>query len=256
MVIARAMSGVRRRLRALRGRSVEDLPAGAAHYRAFVGPPDQYDLMGASQFALLVALGLRGRHRLLDFGCGSLRAGRLLIPYLDSGNYHGLEPNAWLVAEGFRNELGEDLRVIKQPSFHAFDDFRADRCGTGFDFIMAQSIFSHAGPGLTATALKSFAAALHSRGLAVMTFVHAPASVTVDPVDGWTYPDVVAYPPNRVQALLRAAGLHGRPIPWFHPRQTWYVAARARSRLPPIEHDRYLRGAILGQPDWKGSLGG
>ncbi|MGH7086029.1 MAG: hypothetical protein ACREFN_13675, partial [Acetobacteraceae bacterium] len=51
------------------------LGPGAAHYTAFVGPPDEYDLMGATQFRLLTALGLRDHHRLLDFGCGSLRAG-------------------------------------------------------------------------------------------------------------------------------------------------------------------------------------
>ncbi|MHC4422967.1 MAG: hypothetical protein ACYS1E_20600, partial [Planctomycetota bacterium] len=73
--------------------SVRDLPrdeaqqlrAGAEHYMAYVGPPDRYDLMGASQFRLLCTLGLRAPHRLLDFGCGSLRAGRLFIPYLNPG---------------------------------------------------------------------------------------------------------------------------------------------------------------------------
>lgn len=51
-------------------------------YRGYVGPEAQYDLMGATQFRLLCTLGLREHHTLLDFGCGSLRAGRLFIPYL------------------------------------------------------------------------------------------------------------------------------------------------------------------------------
>ncbi len=57
------------------------LRPGDEHYSAYVGPPALYDLMGASQFRLLTALGLRERHSVLDFGCGSLRAGRLLLPY-------------------------------------------------------------------------------------------------------------------------------------------------------------------------------
>ncbi|MEM7167233.1 MAG: hypothetical protein AAF581_17355 [Planctomycetota bacterium] len=72
---------------------VSDLRAGDPHYRAYVGAPGQYDFMGATQFRLLCTLGLRGHHRLLDFGCGSLRAGRLLMTYLEEGRYHGVEPN-------------------------------------------------------------------------------------------------------------------------------------------------------------------
>ncbi len=35
------------------------LRPGGAHYMAYVGPPRQYDYMGATQFRLLAALGLR-----------------------------------------------------------------------------------------------------------------------------------------------------------------------------------------------------
>ncbi|MFP8873463.1 MAG: hypothetical protein VCB42_02780, partial [Myxococcota bacterium] len=72
------------------------LEPGSEHYTAYVGPPRDYDSMGATQFRLLCTLGLREHHRLLDFGCGSLRAGRFLIPYLKPGHYHGVEPNRWL----------------------------------------------------------------------------------------------------------------------------------------------------------------
>ena len=44
------------------------LRPGDDHYTAFVGPPAQYDFMGATQFRLLTALGLRSHHRVLDFG--------------------------------------------------------------------------------------------------------------------------------------------------------------------------------------------
>jgi hypothetical protein len=57
-------------------------PEAYQHHRAFVGQPQRYDVAAASQFALLFLLGLREHHRVLDFGCGSLRLGRLLIPYL------------------------------------------------------------------------------------------------------------------------------------------------------------------------------
>ena len=110
-------------IRGLPDAAARTLGAGAAHYTAFVGPPDQYDLIGATQFTLLITLGLRDHHRLLDFGCGSLRAGRLLIAYLQRGNYHGLEPNAWLVEDAIERQVGRDQVAIKQPRFHAYDDF-------------------------------------------------------------------------------------------------------------------------------------
>ena len=56
---------------------------GSNHYRAFVGPPQKYDIIAASQFNLLTSLGLREYHYLLDIGWGSLKffIFNSLIPY-------------------------------------------------------------------------------------------------------------------------------------------------------------------------------
>ena len=97
------------------------LKPGDAHYRAYVGPPEDYDLIAAMTFNLLTTLGLRQHHSLLDIGCGSLRIGRLFIPYLNRGKYFGVEPNEWLVDEGIRRELGESLVQIKRPTFFFSD---------------------------------------------------------------------------------------------------------------------------------------
>src|SRR5689334_7701637 len=86
------------------------------HYRAYVGPPSDYDLIGGLQFTLLFQAGLREHHRLLDIGCGSLRGGRLFIPYLLPGRYTGVEPNEWLVRDGIASELGEAILEIKRPT--------------------------------------------------------------------------------------------------------------------------------------------
>jgi SAM-dependent methyltransferase len=231
------------------------LAPGAEHYTAFVGPPGEYDLMGATQFALLLALGLRDHHWVLDFGCGSLRAGRLLIPYLRRGRYHGLEPNSWLIEDAIARQLGRDQVAIKWPHFHDFADFRADRCGVDFDFILAQSIFSHAGSDIVELALGGFRRALATQGLALVTFIHpGQGGVAQSAALGWLYPDCVAHAPATLAALVERAGLCGRALPWFHPRQTWYALARDRDRLPPVEHDAYLRGAVLNVPGWRDSL--
>src|SRR3990172_12495843 len=95
----------------------KSLPIGSRHYRAYVGPPEKYDLVAASQFNLLTWLGLRESHFLLDIGCGSLRAGRLFIPYLLPGHYFGIEPEQWLIEDGIKNELGPDILRVKRPVF-------------------------------------------------------------------------------------------------------------------------------------------
>src|ERR1700677_2151158 len=47
--------------------------------------------VGEMQFDYLIAHGLRPGMRLLDIGCGTPRAGRLFIDYLDPGDYYGTD---------------------------------------------------------------------------------------------------------------------------------------------------------------------
>lgn len=196
-----------------------DHPPGADHYRAFVGPPADYDLVAAMTFSLLAVLGLRQQHRLLDIGCGSLRVGRLLLPYLNPGCYVGLEPNAWLVAEGIRLEVGQDQVEIKQPRFV----FGADASelladGARFDYAIAQSIFSHCGPDLLDTWLAQVAGLLADEGALLATFLEGPQD---NAVGGWVYPDCVWYTKETMQKLAARHGLGFRMLDWRHPRQSW-----------------------------------
>jgi SAM-dependent methyltransferase len=238
-------------MRDLSTTEAKNLRAGDGHYTAFVGPPQQYDFMGATQFRLLCALGLRGHHRVLDFGCGSLRAGRLLIPYLEPERYFGIEPNAWLVEDAIANQIGRDMVRLKRPSFSNSDAFDAGVFSTRFDFIVAQSIFSHAGPQLVKHALSSFAAALEPDGICAVTFVVREEQ---DAPEGWHYPHCIAYSPAGISALVDEAGLVHLPIPWFHPRQSWFLLARNSSALPTAKQARLLRGIVLRAPDFRDSI--
>src|SRR5262249_21892285 len=122
------------------------LKPGDPQYRAYVGPPEDYDIIAAMTFNLLTTLGLRQHHSVLDIGCGSLRIGRILVPYLNRGKYFGVEPNEWLVNEGIRQELGKSLLEIKRPTFFFSDSPNTiAQAKIIFDFGLAQSIFSHCG---------------------------------------------------------------------------------------------------------------
>ena len=230
------------------------LRAGGAHYSAFVGPPDHYDFMGASQFRLLTTLGLRDHHKVLDFGCGSLRVGRLLLPYLLPDNYYGIDPNKWLIEDAIRNEVGADQIQLKQPKFSYNSDYKVDGFGVKFNFIVAQSIFSHCGRDLIETALTNFRGSLADGGLILATFVHQ-GSAGIDQEyagDGWVYPGCVAYAPETVLALIKHAGLVGDWIPWHH-WQDWYLIAHARWDLPAKSKHAHLSGTVLRDQAFVGS---
>ncbi|HRE43774.1 MAG TPA: methyltransferase domain-containing protein [Terricaulis sp.] len=226
------------------------LPAGSPeHYAAYVGPPAEYDFMGATQFRLACALGLRETHRVLDFGCGSLRAGRLLMMYLMKGNYYGIEPNAWLVEQAIEHELGgQGILAVKQPSFDHNADFKSDVFGVDFNFIIAQSIFSHAGPELIGRALSNFKASLRPGGLILATFVPNTRQAEFDG-EGWVYPGCVTYSRETIARFAKNAGLESMALPWFHPRQDWHIFAADAADLPTQdEANQHLSGRVLRAP--------
>ena len=199
------------------------LKPGDPHYRAYVGPPEDYDLIAAMTFNLLTTLGLRQRHSLLDIGCGSLRIGRLLIPYLNRGKYFGVEPNEWLVDEGIRREVGETLVQIKRPTF-LFSNSPGIilQAKVAFDFALAQSIFSYCGLNLIKEWLAAISRSLARDGALIATFLIGQEDSRQT---GWIYPDCVNHPSAALECAARDVDLRFEILDWKHPRQTWALFA-------------------------------
>lgn len=191
-------------------------------YRAYVGPADKFDLLSANQFNLMVSLGLRDTHYLLDIGCGSLGGGRLFIPYLQRGRYYCVEPIKWLIQAGIENELGQDILRVKQPVFSHDQDFNLSFFARKFDYVLAQSIFSHAAEGQIRKCL------LEARKVMMPTSIFAATFVEGDEdYDGdlWVYPDFVTYTKKHMTRLFTENGFYFEIIDWKHPcQQKWLVA--------------------------------
>jgi SAM-dependent methyltransferase len=205
----------------------EDLGAGLKpgdpHYRAYVGPPEDYDLIAAMTFNLLTTLGLRQHHSLLDLGCGSLRIGRLLIPYLNRGKYFGVEPNNWLVEAGIEHELGKDVVPIKRPTFFfSGSPETIVQAKVSFDFALAQSIFSHCGLDLIRGWLSAVSRSLTQSGALVATFLPDQED---SKLTGWVYPECVNYQPETLERAAAEVNLRFELLDWKHPRQTWALFA-------------------------------
>lgn len=214
-------------------------------HRWFVGPRSQYDFMGATQFRLLTTLGLREEHYLLDIGCGSLRAGRLLIPYLLPDRYHGLEPNKFLIDEAIAKEIGADLIKLKRPCFAHNADFDFSVFGRTFDFIVAQSIFSHTGIDLAGHGLSRLKAVMNQKTTALVTFKPAAMGQPSSDATGWVYRGTVPLDEATIAGLVEQAGLFATKLAWFHPRQAWYFLATDKTHLPTHNELACLSGTVL-----------
>ena len=192
-------------------------------YRAKVGPPELFDLIGAQQFCVLVKYGLRERHRLFDFGCGCLRAGKFLIPYLNAGNYVGLEPDLELAHYGLNEELGADHALAKVPTIYKWDDFVfAGRMRGDFNYMLAHSIITHAGPDVVKKIFDGAYEVLAPESMFLGTFFQGKDCESV----GWLGNDIATYWAKTLESLALDAGFVSFAYHDFgHPlRQLWFTA--------------------------------
>src|SRR5699024_9375243 len=103
-----------------------------------------WNALGRMQFDYLVGHGLQPHHRLLDIGCGNLRAGRWFVNYLQPSNYYGVDISSEILFAAQRTVhtygLREKLRHLTPVADLRFE-FLPHAC---FDVVHAHSVFSHA----------------------------------------------------------------------------------------------------------------
>jgi SAM-dependent methyltransferase len=99
--------------------------------------------LGKMQFDYLVEHGLRPEHRMLEIGCGNLRAGWRFIDYLEAGHYCGVDisPDILFAAQQVLIERGLQAKL---PMLTPVRDLTfAFLPAQHFDVIHAHSVFSH-----------------------------------------------------------------------------------------------------------------
>ncbi len=187
-------------------------------YRAAAGPGHLYDAKAAMQFFLLIGLGLREKHYVLDIGCGSLRVGRLLIPYLLPERYFGIDPMEWMIEAGIVNEVGEDLVKAKQPVFSNDEGFNLSEFGIKFDYLIAQSVFSHAPQWMIRKCLSEAALVMGTESVFAATYLPGDSDFV-----GKEFSPTARYTLGYFQRVAQDNGLNCRQISWLHNGQEWLL---------------------------------
>ena len=210
------------------------LDAYSAHTDALVARDPQlavgglWDQIGELQFAFLVRQGLQPHHTLLDIGCGTLRGGRHFIAYLEPGNYWGMDISAKAI--DYAGRLVERAGLSsKRPRLliSRNKDLKfAEFVGETFDYLLAQSVFTHLEPEHIAECLSHVGGIMSQDSVFFFTFNEGSTFSR----SGLT---VFHYPFAFMQSLARDNGfvLTDRSDDYPHPRGQRMVAL---SRAPII----------------------
>jgi len=201
--------------------NINKLKAGANHYMAYVGPPQKYELIGEMQKNLLLNVGLLPEHKLLDIGCGSLRAGLHFIPYLNPSCYFGIEPNSWLVEEGLKQNVSDKNIKAKKPTFIYNDKFELSLFNQKFDYIIAQSIFSHASSQQIIKCISEVKNTIQDGGVFLATFVLGKTNYKGKE---WVYPGCVNYTNDYIESMVKKCNMKCVQLKYNQKNgQTWYA---------------------------------
>lgn len=131
--------------------------------------------LGRDQFDYLVSRGLQPHHKVLDFGCGSMRVGIWLAGYLDAGKYFGIEPHYKSLQAAATYEIPLHGLAEKRPRLLWDDQYTCEHFGESFDFILAFSVFHWLGGQQTSTALSRLVKTLNP-GARIVVYGEIPLS--------------------------------------------------------------------------------
>lgn len=202
-------------------------------HRAMIG--GMWEEIGSLQLNFLKAQGLKPNHRLLDVGCGSLRLGCKVAPYLNPGNYWGTDRSHDLIDAGYDREIvpaGLDQRL---PRNNLVTDGIFDFPGVPerVDYAMAQSVFTHLPLNHLRLCLANLARKLVTPCRFYFTiFIPSGQLGVADPCpqkDGivtWSYKDPFHYDLSDICHAARDLPWSLRLIgDWGHPRNQMMVEA-------------------------------
>jgi SAM-dependent methyltransferase len=188
-----------------------------------------WEEVGKLQLEYLLAQGLRPEHFLLDVGCGALRGGIHFVRYLQPGHYCGVDADPEILAAG-QQELQLAGLADRDVTLWADRTFDLGIFSRQFDFVIAQSLFTHLPLDAIGRCFEAVAGVLAPGGRFYASFFE-----NLDGDAGWgpleqprsdgppfvSYPDRDPYHYDRatLAAAAAPAGLMAIYVgDWGHPR--------------------------------------
>lgn len=212
----------------------------AGRHRISIG--GHWESMGKLQLDFLVSQGLRPEHRMLDVGCGCLRAGVHLVQYLQPGRYYGIDVSQAMLDAG-RGELAA-LRVedrVPPQNLVCTADFDVSTFDVRFEFALAQSVFTHLSLNQLRLCLNRVGSRMKSGGRFYISFFEVSASAQVP--DSFCHGEITTYAArdpyhyqfHDFEHMAQGTGWRAHYVgEWGHPRRARimyyeFVGDRAKS---------------------------
>ncbi|MGW7488084.1 class I SAM-dependent methyltransferase [Streptomyces sp. NPDC054786] len=156
--------------------------------------------LGEMQFDYLTEHGLKPGHRMLDIGCGNLRAGWRFIAHLDTGNYYGIDISPDILISAKQTLTTYELQD-KLPHLTITQNLTLDFLPSAhFDVVHAHSVFSHSPLGVIDECLAHVGRILAPGGFFDFTFDRTEGAEHQVLREDFYY---------RTETLLRLARAHG-----------------------------------------------
>jgi hypothetical protein len=182
----------------------------------FLGVPrETFEEAGRTQMVRLLQHGLLPESKVVDIGCGCLRAAYWLIRFLDPDCYCGIEPATRRVELGRRYLFSVDELENKRPRFDSNAAFDVSVFATRFDFFLAYSIWTHCSKSDIATTLDGFLS--HSTAAGVFLATYLPPTLEDEDYmgDSWVgtshesdEPGVIRHSLEWIEDACSRRGLH------------------------------------------------
>lgn len=135
-----------------------------------------WEEIGKLQFEYMLRQGLRPDHRLLDYGCGSGRGAVHFVPYLNRGNYLGVDTSLDMIAAAVDevHEVGGGGHFLHMSELTSRSKI--------FDFAICQSVFTHCSADQIAVIMADMDSLLTEDGVLYATFFRAPFKRRFEPI--------------------------------------------------------------------------
>jgi hypothetical protein len=134
-------------------------------------PVKDFEAGGKEQLRYLQRAGLCASSKLVDIGCGVLRAGYWIIGSLDPNCYCGIEPHPERLQVGIQSILDPGTMERKRPRFDSNAKFDTSVFSEKFDFFLAYSIWTHASKQQIQTMLDGFLRDSTDKGKFLTTYL-------------------------------------------------------------------------------------